>query len=167
MTATWSDWDQAEALAEGWALFDCWDSEHPPFELQRLDYPEEYAAPGAPRLDDDTDAWRHVHRLAFDGASTYSTPTLRATRGATTTKSLARLPDTPNVIGTHVSPPPNQPEGELMTRTNSEVLRDLQARQGWSNDTLLAVILEALDARIEPIEHATATAAYENGEATS
>jgi len=54
-----------------------------------------------------------------------------------------------------------------MTRTNSEVLRDLQARQGWSNDTLLAVILEALDARIEPIEHATATAAYENGEATS
>jgi len=67
MTATWDIADQNAALAEGWDIFLCSDVEREPFELQRLDYPEEHGAE-AEAFDDDVDAWRHVHRLACEGS---------------------------------------------------------------------------------------------------
>ena len=58
--------DEAQALAEGWGVFDCGsrDDGSPRIELQRIDSP----ACGTPRLQGDEAAWQHVVQRARTGS---------------------------------------------------------------------------------------------------
>lgn len=53
----WTTEDSAVASAEGWGLSECQDPEHPPWELQRNDSPDDGSKP---TFNGDTAAWRHV-----------------------------------------------------------------------------------------------------------
>lgn len=66
---TWDFEDQLAAGKEGWDLFSCGDSDHEPFELERVDFPDEADLPfDEPKFDDDTDAWEHVIEQATAGS---------------------------------------------------------------------------------------------------
>lgn len=52
-----------DAMSEGWSLMECPGSESAPFQIQRLDNPEDHTLPGnitPPLLDSDDDAWSIV-----------------------------------------------------------------------------------------------------------
>ena len=59
--------DEAQALAEGWGVFDCGsrDDGSPRIELQRIDSP----AYGTPRFQGDEAAWQHVVQRARTGGT--------------------------------------------------------------------------------------------------
>lgn len=74
--AEWTRQQQALAQQEGWDIFECDDSEHPPFELQtigaptdweNLDYTEPKFVDGDGEVDD-VGAWRHVLARASRGS---------------------------------------------------------------------------------------------------
>jgi len=52
---TWTDEDDREAAKEGWGFFEC-SGDHPPIELERIDFPGE----GETQLADDPAAWHLV-----------------------------------------------------------------------------------------------------------
>ena len=64
--AVGNSYDQAQAFAEGWGVFDCGyrDDGSRRIELQRLDNP----ASGTPRFCGDDAAWRHVVAAAASGS---------------------------------------------------------------------------------------------------
>lgn len=64
----WPRWlaeDQAAACREGWDIFECGDVNHEPYELEKIDTPddEDWVV-----LDDDMDAWRIVTEGAANGS---------------------------------------------------------------------------------------------------
>lgn len=65
----WVAADQDAAISEGWDVFECNDSEHEPFELERIDFPEDGSeAPFA----GDPEAWEHVVTLAVAGSDLHN-----------------------------------------------------------------------------------------------
>lgn len=69
---TWPRADQEAAGREGWDIFECGDSEHEPFELERLVDPASVPELGLdqPAFEDDPDAWEHVVTMATAGDGT-------------------------------------------------------------------------------------------------
>lgn len=72
MTEPIPDWpaaDQDAAISEGWDVFECRDTEHEPFELERIDFPEDGSeAPFA----GDPEAWEHVVTRAVAGSDLHN-----------------------------------------------------------------------------------------------
>lgn len=65
----WPAADQDAAIREGWDLFECSDLEHEPFELERIDFPEDGTeAPFA----GDVEAWEHVVTRAVAGSDLHN-----------------------------------------------------------------------------------------------
>jgi hypothetical protein len=65
----WARDDQLTAQAEGWDVFMCDDVAHPPFELQRIDFPDDG---GEAKFPDDMAAWAHVVKRAAEGSPLHS-----------------------------------------------------------------------------------------------
>lgn len=64
----WPAADQDAAISEGWDLFQC-DLDHEPFELERIDFPEDGSDA---TFDDDTEAWDHVVTRAVEGSDLHN-----------------------------------------------------------------------------------------------
>ena len=60
----WTRVHSAQAILEGWDIFECWGSYDGPCQIQRIDFPED----GEGHLSDDSDAWELVWYGAMAGS---------------------------------------------------------------------------------------------------
>ncbi len=66
----WTFAEIEQAQKEGWDIFECSGSSDGPWQIQRIDFPDEW--PGLdhhqPLFEDDADAWMHVRAKAAEGS---------------------------------------------------------------------------------------------------
>lgn len=65
------EWNNEQAFNEGWGIFDCDGSENGPWQIQRIDSPEDMEPPPPytePVFLLDDHAWDHVRRQAARGS---------------------------------------------------------------------------------------------------